>query len=87
MEDLHAVVQRLFVLAAQRIGGASALAKALDLDASEIKRYLAGEAVPPEDVLLRAVDLVLEDLKGLQVGISRETWRELFRRSGAGGAS
>jgi hypothetical protein len=58
-----AIVQHLFALAAERSGGPSALVRQLGLTYSELKTYLAGEAVPPHDVLFRAMDLVIEDLK------------------------
>ncbi|HEY3044123.1 MAG TPA: hypothetical protein VGJ39_08855 [Vicinamibacterales bacterium] len=58
-----AIVQRLFALAAQCVGGASALARQLGLPYSELGTYLTGEAMPPEEVLLRTVALVIEHRK------------------------
>jgi len=59
-EETTAIVQRLFALAAQYVGSASALARRLGLRYSELRTYLGGEAMPPEEVLLRTVELVIE---------------------------
>jgi hypothetical protein len=59
-EESTAIVQRLFALAAQYAGSASALARRLGLRYSELRTYLAGEVMPPEEVLLRTVELVIE---------------------------
>jgi len=44
------------------VGSTAALGRQLGILYSELRTYLAGEAMPPSDVLLRAVDLVIEDL-------------------------
>jgi hypothetical protein len=54
------IVQRLFALAAQCVGGVSALVLQLGLTHSELRTYFAGEAMPPEEVLSRTVQLVIE---------------------------
>jgi hypothetical protein len=62
-EESTATVQRLFAAAAQCAGSASALARRLGLAYSELRTYLAGEAMPPEEVLWRALELVIEHRK------------------------
>ena len=63
MDETNAIVRRIFLRAAQRIGYA------------EIKAYVAGEGVPPECVLLRALELLIDDLPELRSGFSEQAWR------------
>jgi hypothetical protein len=77
VEASNAFVQRLFVLAAQRVGSALALGQHLGLTYSELRPYLTGEAMPPEEVFLRTVDLVIEDLKVVKSGFSEQAGRSL----------
>lgn len=77
MEETNVIVQRLFVLAAQRVGSAAALGRHLGLTYSELVPYLAGEAVPAEEVLLRTLDLVIDDLKTVKGTFSEQAWRSL----------
>jgi hypothetical protein len=60
VEESNVIVQRLFALAAQCVGGTSALVQRLGLTHSELRTYVTGEAMPPEEVLSRAVQLVIE---------------------------
>ena len=75
LEESTAIVERLFALAAQCVGSASALARRLGLRYSELRTYLAGEAMPPEEVLLRALELVIEHRKAVQSGLSEQASR------------
>ena len=77
LAESTAIAQRIFVRAAERLGSATALAGHLGLTYAELRHYLYGHAVPPEDILLRTVDLVLEDLKVLKSMCSETTWRAL----------
>ena len=70
-------MQHLFALALQRMGSASALGRHLGVLYSELRTYLTGEAMPPNEVLLRAVDLVMEDLKAVESRFSERAWRSL----------
>ena len=56
-EESSVIVQRLFALAAQCVGSASALVKQLGISYAELRTYLAGEAMPPREVLLRTLEL------------------------------
>ena len=58
-----AIVQRLFTVAVQCAGGAPALIRHLRITYSELRTYLGGTAMPPEAVLLRALELVIEHRK------------------------
>ena len=77
LDESNAIVQRLFAMAAQRVGSAAALGRHLGLTYRQLRPYLAGEAVPPDEVLLRTVDLVIEDLKMVRSGFSEQAWRSL----------
>ena len=56
-EESSVIVQRLFALAAQCVGSESALVKQLGISYAELRTYLAGEAMPPREVLLRTLEL------------------------------
>jgi hypothetical protein len=75
--ESHALVQRLFELAAQRAGSASALGQHLGLTYSELQPYLAGQAIPPKEVILRAAHRVGEGLKIVRSGFSERAWLSL----------
>lgn len=59
------------------MGSASALALHLRIPYSELATYLAGHAMPPEAVLVRAVELIIEDLPTIRSGFSDAAWRSL----------
>jgi hypothetical protein len=75
-EDPKAVVGRLFVLAAERAGSRSALCLHLGLTHSELQAYVTRESLPPAEVILRAVDLLIDD--AALKSVSEHTWRSLF---------
>ena len=66
VEESTAIAQRLLALAVRCAGSASALVPHLGLTYSELRTYLAGEAMPPEEVLLRALELIIQHRKGVQ---------------------
>ena len=66
-------IQRIFRLAAGRVGGPSKLAGHLGLAESELAPYLRGEAMPPLRTLLSAVDLVVE-----QVNLAERPWQSVL---------
>ena len=70
VEESAAIAQRLLALAAECLGGASALVQHLGLTYSELGTYLTGEAMPPKTVLLRALELVIEYRKIAHSGFS-----------------
>ena len=59
--ETHALGQRVLAKAALRVGGASALAACLKVSESQLAAWLAGTAVPPAEVIMRAVGLVLDE--------------------------
>jgi hypothetical protein len=57
----RAIVRRLFASAAKRAGGAAALGEQLGVSDSELRPYLTGDFLPPNDVILRTLDWVIEN--------------------------
>ena len=49
---------RTLVRAAKTLGGAQALAEHLGVEPPILARWMAGEAIPPYDVFLQALDIV-----------------------------
>ena len=58
--------RQILARAAVLIGGAEVLASRLDIGAPMLKRYLEGDEEIPSSVLLRAIDILVEDLRQLQ---------------------
>jgi hypothetical protein len=67
-------IQRIFRLAADRVGGRSQLGAHLGLTQPELDPYLRGEAIPPFTALLKAVDLVVE-----QVNLADRPWQSVLQ--------
>ena len=59
--DHRALGQHVLAKAAARIGGADELAKYLAVAPEKLELWLSGAEVPPVAVVLRAVDLVIDD--------------------------
>jgi len=78
MGPMHSVVQRLFVAAAHRLGGASALSAHLRVSDSDLRTFLTGEAIPSQPIVLRAVDVVIDDFHTLRREFSPEAWTSLW---------
>jgi len=77
MDEEHELVLRLFNLAAERVGGATRLKQRLRISSNDVLMYLQGKQVPPEAVMLKAVELVLDDLPRFRSHFSSEAWRAL----------
>lgn len=67
-------IQRIFRLAANRVGGPSQLGAHLGLTQAELDPYLRGEAIPPFTALLKAVDLVVEE-----VNLADRPWQSVLQ--------
>ena len=59
--ETRALAQRVLAKAAARIGGADRLAKYLGVEPATLEIWLRGNAIPPVEAILRAVDLVIDD--------------------------
>ncbi len=79
----NAVIQRLFLHAERRLGGAAALAAQLEVEPEALAPYLAGTAIPPTDMLLCTLSLVLDDLDEVIRGHRDLVWRTLLSSYGA----
>lgn len=73
-QDAISFIQRIFSLAAQRVGGTAELGQHLGMTRSELEPYLRGEAIPPFPALLRAVDLIVE-----QVNLADRPWQTVLQ--------
>jgi len=54
--------RQILAKAAVKIGGAEVLASRLEITARVLKMYLEGDQEIPDSVLLRAIDIIIEDL-------------------------
>jgi hypothetical protein len=72
--DAISFIQRIFCLAADRVGGAAALGRHIGMTHSELEPYLRGEAIPPFHALVKAVDLVVE-----QVNLADRPWQSVLQ--------
>jgi hypothetical protein len=77
MDDEQRLILRLFSRAAARAGSAQHLALRIKASPNEVLMYMQGKKVPPEEVLLRAVDIILDELPGIRADFSTEVWRSL----------
>ena len=57
--------RRILARAAARLGGEETLAQHLQITPTRLRRYLCGASPVPDLVLLRTVDIVLEELPAL----------------------
>ena len=77
MDETSEIVRRIFLRAAQRVGSVAALGRELGASYSEIKAYVAGDTVPTNAILLRAVEILIDDLPELRSGFSEQAWQAL----------
>lgn len=61
-----------------RIGSATVLARELGISYREVHAYMYGEAMPPEDLLLRVTEVILQDLEEIKAHSDRDAWQKLF---------
>ena len=54
----NTVYTRTLGLAAESVGGVQALAKRLKVEQAALERWIAGEAFPPHEAFLQALDIV-----------------------------
>lgn len=77
MTERQSVIRRLFTRAAERLGSAAYLARKLGITYVELRDYLQGEAMPPEQVLLDAVQIIIDELPAIRTQVSPELWESL----------
>lgn len=74
MHEAIPFIQRVFRLAADRLGGTADLGHQLGLTQVELDPYLSGEAMPPFRTLLSAVELIVE-----QVNLADRPWQSVLQ--------
>jgi hypothetical protein len=77
MSEQHRIIQRLFIRAAEKHGSTAFLALHLAIPYSELRLYIQGEAMPLEVILLKVVDLILEELPAIRSEFSPDLWASL----------
>jgi len=77
MDEQLAIIRRIFRAALDKKGSAARLAHHLGVSFPQLGSYLRGEAMPSDLVLLRAVDLILDDLPRIRAEFSSEVWTSL----------
>jgi hypothetical protein len=77
VDEQHRLILRLFSRAAAKIGSAAHLAMNLGIPYGELLLYMQGTAIPPENVLLQAVSIIMDELPNIRSEASAETWESL----------
>jgi hypothetical protein len=77
MTEQLAIVQRIFRTAVERQGSAAHLAAHLGVTLQQMRSYVAGEEMPSDLVLLRVVNLILQDLPSIRGQFSKAAWTSL----------
>ena len=77
MEAEHKIILRLFSRAAARVGSPAYLAMRLAIPYAELTLYLQGRALPPDEVLARAVGLILDELPAIRSDSPPQAWDTL----------
>ena len=76
-DEEHAIIRRIYAAAAAKIGSVAHLAEHLGLGYADVLAYVEGKALPPDEILLRTVDLLLEELPAIRGEFSPDAWRAL----------
>ena len=76
-EEETRLVRRILTTATKKYGSAARLAEHLNVTYAEFGTYIAGKASPPEKVLLRAVEVILDEVPAMRREFSKEAWRAL----------
>lgn len=80
-----AIIRHLFARAARKVGSAARLAETLGISYEDLRSYHYGTAVPADAGLLRAVDLILDELPAIRAMFSQKAWRSLSLPSNGNG--
>lgn len=63
MVDVGSLAQRVLRNAAKKLGGEKELAAYLGVSDAVLQDWLAGKGIPPTELILRAVDLLVDEPK------------------------
>lgn len=81
-DDQLAIVRRIFVAASMKYGSRGHFAEFLGVPEVELGFYLAGEAMPPEEVLLRAAAIIIDEVNGFRHEFPEVAWAGLMASLG-----
>ena len=70
-KQILALAQRILVKSAHKLGGVAALAKHLGMSEGTVGDFIAGKMVPPAEVMLKAVEPLLDEPGNQGSGSSR----------------
>ena len=62
-EQIQALSQRILIKCAHRLGGVGALAKQLEVSEGTLAEWLNGKAVPPVDLIMKAVSPLISEIE------------------------
>ena len=71
------IIQQILTSAMLRLGSVARLAEHLKISYADLAKYRAGDDTPPDEVLLRAVDVILDELPAIRRTCSAKTWQAL----------
>lgn len=77
VDDQHRIILRLFSRAAAKVGSVAHLGMTLGIPYAETSAYMQGKAIPPDEVLLRLVTMILDDLPDIRREASPAAWESL----------
>jgi hypothetical protein len=77
-DDQLAIVRRIFVAASLKYGSAGHFAQFLGISQEDLAVYLAGKAMPPEDVLVRAAGIIIDELDHFRHEFAEVAWAGLM---------
>jgi len=83
MDDEHRLISRLLSRAAAKVGSPERLAIHIQASPAEVWSYMQGKKIPPEAVLLRAVEVILDELPNFRTEFSPEVWHSLSLPKGS----
>lgn len=77
MNEQLTILRRILVTAGRRAGSVEGLAAHLGVSEKQIRAFLVGAATPSDAVLLKAVEIILDDLPAIRAEFSEKAWRSL----------
>ena len=75
-----AIIRRVFVAACVKFGSSAHFARHLGISPSQLRLYLDGRALPADEVLLKAVNLIIEEIPTIEREFSKSDWAAVFFR-------
>ncbi|MFN2645196.1 MAG: hypothetical protein ABR570_09415 [Burkholderiales bacterium] len=79
-QEQLAIIRRIFVVACQKFGSAAHFADYLEISPALLRLYLEGRTMPSDEVLLKAVDLIIDEIAFIEREFSKSDWDAVFFR-------